>query len=400
MTVTASPTLSRTPREGLRRARGWLVLAAILVVGSVIALAVQLSLATSSNDPMGASNPAPQGGQALARVLAQHGVDVRTAGSLTEARQAASDRAETTVLLFDPEGILDASQLRSVVALGSELVAVDPRFTQLSTIAPGISLAGTPSTTHSSRADCAVRAAGDAGSVARVTAAYRAAEGAVGCFPVGDAYALAQTSTDGTTVSAIGSRLLDNDGIGAAGNAALGIGLLGAHRTLVWYLPSAADATASGSSGLAGITPGWLTPAILLLIVVTVAAAVWRGRRFGPLVIEPLPVLVRSTETLEGRARLYRTASARTHALDTLRVGALRRITGLCGLPPHAPADQVASAAADLTAWAATEVRAVLLDDEPSTDAAAIASAQRLTDLERDVRAAVAGEPPATGRAR
>jgi hypothetical protein len=59
------------------------VLVAILLVGSGAA-AIQLSLASTSADPMGASNPAPQGGQALARVLAEHGVDLRTASSLAD----------------------------------------------------------------------------------------------------------------------------------------------------------------------------------------------------------------------------------------------------------------------------------------------------------------------------
>lgn len=391
MTQVTAPALSRTPRQGLRRARGWLVLLAILLVGSGIAVAIQLSLATTSNDPMGASNPGQQGGQALARVLSQHGVEVRTAGTLAQARQEASGRSTTTVLLSDPNGILDAAQLRSVRALGSALVTVDPRFTQLEAIAPGVGLAGRPAAARSSQPACSVPAARLAGTVAGVTNAFRATGDADGCFAVGDAYALAQVRGHGATVTVVGSQLLDNGGIDKAGNAALAIGLLGEHSTLVWYLPSDADAAASGPGSLADITPGWLTPAILLLIAVVVAAAVWSGRRFGPLVVESLPVVVRSTETLEGRARLYRTASARVHALDALRVGALRRMAALCGLPPHASVDQAAAAVTGLTGWQAADAHAVLIDDEPQTDAAVLACADRLAELERDVRAAVRG---------
>ena len=146
---TTTPALSRTPRQSLKRARGWIVLVVILVLGSGIAAAIQLSLASTSLDPMGASNPGQQGGQALARVLAAHGVDVRTAHSLQEARQAASSPAETTVLLSDPNGILDAAQLRTVLALGSEVVAIDPGFPELSTIAPGVAPAGSPTVSAS-----------------------------------------------------------------------------------------------------------------------------------------------------------------------------------------------------------------------------------------------------------
>ncbi len=41
-----------------------------------------------------------------------------------------------------------------------------------------------------------------------------------------------------------------------------------------------------------------------------IAAAFWRGRRFGPLVVENLPVTVRASETMLGRARLYEKSRA------------------------------------------------------------------------------------------
>jgi hypothetical protein len=388
MTVQAPAVLSRTPRQSLRRARGWIVLVVILLVGSGIAAAIQLSLASTSADPMGASNPGQQGGQALARVLAQHGVHVRTASSLDEAWQAASTREDTTVLLSDPNGILDAARLRSVLGIGSDLVAIGPGFTQLSALAPGVAQAGKPSGAPGS-AQCGVTAAQSAGRVAGVETMFRVTGDAVGCFRAGTAYALAQTHRAGATVSVVGTGLFDNATIGRAGNAALAIGLLGGHRTLVWYLPSAADAGATGPPTLAELTPGWLTPLVLLLIAVVVAAAVWRGRRFGPLVVENLPVVVRARETMEGRARLYRTASARVHALDALRVGSLRRLAALCGLPPNAHVDQIAAATAALTGRPAQDVRDVLLDARPQTNAAALALASRLAGLEDEVRDAV-----------
>jgi hypothetical protein len=369
------------------------VLVAILLVGSGVAAAIQLSLASTSADPMGASNPAPQGGQALARVLAEHGVDVRKASSLVDARRAAADRDDTTVLLSDPKGILDARQLGSVLSLGSDVVAVDPGFVQLRAAAPTVTQAG-ERTVSSASPGCRLAAADRAGSVAGRTHTFRVAEPATGCFRASDGtFAVAQSVAAGTRVTVVGSGLLDNDGVARAGNAALAIGLLGQHRTLVWYLPSRADAAAAGAPSLAELTPAWVTPAILLLIAVVVAAGVWRGRRFGPLVVENLPVVVRAGETIEGRARLYRTASARGHALDALRVGAVQRIGVLCGLPPRADVDQVAASAAALTGRAVKDVRDVLLDGVPLTDASAVAFAARLAELEDAVRSAVRRAP-------
>src|SRR6185437_13530415 len=106
-----------------------------------------------------------------------------------EARQAASSPAETTVLLSDPNGILDAAQLRTVLALGSEVVAIDPGFPELSTIAPGVAPAGSPTVSASKTPRCTdVPAAQNAGSVAGVRSAYRVTRSGTGCFPVGTAY--------------------------------------------------------------------------------------------------------------------------------------------------------------------------------------------------------------------
>ena len=370
------------------------MLVAVLVVGVAIALAVQLSLATSSTDPMGANNPGQQGGQALARVLQRHGVEVRTASTLQQARRAASIPDDTTVMLSDPNGLLDAAQLESVLRLGSDVVAVGPGFQTLSAIAPEIHQAGRATATTSDRPSCSLVVAQDAGRLSGVRQAYRTSGDATPCFRVGSAFALAQTINAGHSVTVVGSQLFDNANIGLAGNAALAVGLLGGDSTLVWYLPSQADVQASGPPTLAEITPGWLTPAILLLIAVVVAAAVWSGRRFGPLVVEDLPVVVRAGETMQGRARLYRRAAARTHALDALRLGALHRIGALCGLPPSAHVDQIVAAAAALTERPVHQVHNLLLDETPATDAALRASASALRDLEDDVRRAVAGERP------
>ncbi|GAB3385284.1 DUF4350 domain-containing protein [Humibacter soli] len=395
MTTTAPPVpLTSTPRQSLRRARGWLVLVAVLVVGAAITLAVQLSLATSSSDPMGANNPAPQGGQALARVLAQHGVEVKTASTLKEAERTTSARDDTAVLLSDPNGLLDTDQLQEVLAQGSDVVVIGPNFTALSAMAPDIHEAGKATVSSSQRPSCTLVVAQNAGRISGVRDAYRATGNATPCFRVGSAYAMAQTINDDDSVTVVGSQLFDNEHIGQAGNAALAIGLLGGDRTLVWYLPTEADVQASGPPTLAQITPQWLTPAILLLIAVVVAAAVWSGRRFGPLVIEDLPVVVHAGETMQGRARLYRRAKARTHALDALRIGTLQRVGALCGLPAAAHVDQIVTAAAALTGRPVQEVRDLLLDAMPGTDAELVAASRGLHDLENDVRRAVAGARP------
>ena len=112
------------------------------------------------------------------------------------------------------------------------------------------------------------------------------------------------------------------------------------------------------------LTPPWVTPLILLVVLFGLAAAIWRGRRLGALVAERLPVVVRANETMEGRARLYERAGSREHALDSLRIGALARLAKLCGLPRRATLDDVIDAVAALTGAGVTVVGPAGGEDE------------------------------------
>ena len=66
--------------------------------------------------------------------------------------------------------------------------------------------------------------------------------------------------------------------------------------------------------------------------------ALWKGRRIGPLVAERLPVVVRASETVEGRGRLYRSRRARDRAADALRTATLQRLLPRLGLGANAAA--------------------------------------------------------------
>jgi hypothetical protein len=184
-----------------------------------------------------------------------------------------------------------------------------------------------------------------------------------------------------------------NETVDESGNAALAIGLLGTSDELVWYLPGPADADAATAPTLDELMPGWVSPVLVLALLVVVAAGVQRGRRFGPLVVEDLPVHVPAGETGEGRARLYARSSARVRALDQLRIGTIRRLQGLLRLPRSSHVDLVVTGVADATGRDAASVRRVLVDDVPEGDRALVALARELDALERGVRAALRPDP-------
>jgi len=402
--VDVAAAVSPTVRQTARRAVPWIVLAVIAVLIALFGILLTGGR-TGAGTPLDAANPAPAGTKAVAEVLRDQGVDVRPVTTLEAARNAAADDA--TVLVYDPEHNLDAAGYRKLAGDGRTLVVVEPGFTTLKAIAPGVSAAGEPRGPVSS--GCGVPAARRAERIdPRSTAnteqvalpgTFRVTGDGVACFTDGNGRAsLVRTTFDDSTLYLLGSAaVLTNEGVDRLGNAALALNLLGSHRTLVWYLPSLDDRPVTGPPDIAALTPGWVTPVMLLLVVVFVAAAVWRGRRFGPLVVENLPVVVRAGETREGRARLYQRSSARLRAADALRVGTIGRLAAIAGLPSAADTQEVADAVAALTRMDRLRVRDVLVDRIPATDRDLLALSDDLTALERAAAAAVAPDyaPPA-----
>jgi hypothetical protein len=135
-----------------------------------------------------------------------------------------------------------------------------------------------------------------------------------------------------------------------------------------------------------------VSPVIVLLLVAGLAAGIWRGRRFGPLVTERLPVTVRASETTEGRARLYAHSRDAVHAADQLRIGALQRLARLLGLGAGASAQEIADAAAARTGIDRGAARRTLIDDVPSTDGELVDLSMRLRAIEDAVHSRVRPE--------
>ncbi len=83
-------------------------------------------------------------------------------------------------------------------------------------------------------------------------------------------------------------------------NAALALRLLGQHERLLWYVADSTDLGSGEGLSLSRLLPPWLGPSAILLVVGVLALMLLRGRRLGPLVTEPLPVVVRAVESTTG----------------------------------------------------------------------------------------------------
>ncbi|MDR3035376.1 MAG: DUF4350 domain-containing protein, partial [Kitasatospora sp.] len=338
-----STSASPTARQVRPRALGVLTAVALLLIGA-FAIAVLRSGAQHGRlDPRSAD---AHGSRAVATLLADRGVSTRVVTTLDQARTAVGP--DTTRLIATPDLLPDRQQTLMQEATrnsGGRTILIAPRAS-VGTLAPGVS--ADPAASFDSLLDpgCdlpAARRAGaaDTGGVRYLTRGAHADT----CYPSDGRptlVRLAAASGGGDTVVLGAPDILYNNRLDKQGNASLALQLLGSHSHLVWYLPSLSDAPAADSdrrSFFELLPSGWLWGTLQLFIAAALAA-LWRGRRLGPLVPAKLPVVIRASETVEGRARLYRKAGARDRAAAALRSTTHTRLAPLVGIPAaqaHAP---------------------------------------------------------------
>ncbi|MFE5039006.1 DUF4350 domain-containing protein [Streptomyces sp. NPDC056683] len=394
-TGVAFPATSTAPttRQVWTRTRG-IVLALVLVLAGAVAIAVIRSDTRHGDlDPRSADQ---YGSRAVAELLADRGVDTRVVTTLAEARTAAGP--DTTLLVAVPDLLTPHQQSllqRSTARSGGRTVLVAAGSTSVERLAPGVTADPANSVRSTLDPHCTLAAARRAGSADTGGIRYTTTHlDANTCYPsqrLATLLRVPAASGNGDTVVLGAPDILLNDRLDKQGNASLALQLLGSRPHLVWYLPSLSDATATGAGdqkSLFDLLPsGWLWGTLQLFIAAALAAF-WRARRLGPLVPEKLPVAIRASETVEGRARLYRKASARDRAAAALRSTARTRLAPLVGVPvsqAHAPEALLPALSAHLHGDGQA-LQSVLFGPPPGDDAALINLTDQLDALEREVR--------------
>jgi len=386
--ATGSTPGARTTQGWLRRHRG--VSAAGVVVAAALALVVGAQLAPKGDTgPLSVHNAGPNGAKALGQILGRHGVSVHSPDRFESALQDLRNGSAPTLLLYDRNGILDAQQLTRLKEAAERVVVVSPRLETLTALGSGIRQAGVvPDTFQVLDPACSHPDAQAAGEVTGQVSGQGAFvyDGGMSCYRAAGTAGMLAVSGDGRLAVLGSTAVLGNEKLDELGNAALATRLLGSSPDLVWYLPSVADAAVSGAGEtLDDLAPDWARFLGPWLVLVAAAAVVWRGRRHGPLVFEPLPVVVKAVETAEGRARLYQDYRAIDQARDNLRAGLLVRLSGKLRMGPAATAEEIVSAAARLLGGDAADIRA-LINERPTSEARLVAWSQALDKLEKEVK--------------
>ena len=373
------------------RGRPWFI--ALIALAVIAALGAAIARGYYRDGPLEPDAPTGQGAKAVVQVLGDHGVEVTTQRHTEDAADALAQGR--TVLVTAPSS-LTATQITALAdaleAGSGRLVLVQPDFVTLSYLTPLISPSGAV------RSETALEAEAECGdtahqarrlqlpdpeeSLAGAATLYRTSAEADGCFSTPEGSLVAQHDR----LLVLGSPdLLTNDGVAGADNSALALNALGATGELTWYVPSATDPMSSGSQSLASHLPPWTGPLALWLIVVALAGLLVAGRRFGPVVVEPLPVTVRPQELVLGRARLLQQTHQREAAAGALRAAACSRLADHLGLRRESRLDALIAALEPHVGATASQLRTLLGPGPVTTDQDLLQLAQDLDRLEKEI---------------
>jgi hypothetical protein len=367
-------------RPWWRKARLWLTLALVIAVGGVLVG----TLSQQPGRPLDPASARPEGSKALVRLLARYGAPVHATSSVANALTGAS----SAILVVAPDEYSD-DQLRRLASGSARLTLVEPGTRAVAAVLAGAEPAGQAPSASARCQDPGALAASPVSFPSGTRVYLSGGSGATSCFAGG----LLATPR----VAVLGSAsLLRNDRLADPGVAALDVNTITDSRRLasvVWLTPGT-DAAGSGSASLWQLFPSGAYRVFWWLLVVGVLVAVWRARRLGAVVAEPLPVVVRAAELVEGHGRLYARAGARDRAAASLRGAAINRLGRRLGLPRGASPQQVAVAVAPLAGGSAADVAALLAGPPPADDAALGRLARELDTLE----AALAGRTEGAGR--
>ncbi|OBF89829.1 hypothetical protein A5790_18095 [Mycobacterium sp. 852002-51152_SCH6134967] len=379
--MTTDTAVEPTLRTRWRGAR-WIVLGLTVIVAFAV-----LSAYLTAPRPGGWMDPnstGPDGARALMTLLAENGVDVVEAPDVAAVEAAA--RPDTLLVVVQTYHLVDEGVLQRLAALPGDRLLVQPNSRTREALAPEVTLSGATTFGGGERPDCDLREATRAGAVQfSVSDAYEAADEDIDLTRCYEG-ALVRYTADGRDITLVGDTgFMTNRGLPKAGNAALAMNLTGTNPRMIWYAPQFTEGESDGAASLFDLAPehvGWI---LWQLVAVVVLLALWKGRRIGPLVAERLPVVVRASETVEGRGRLYRSRRARDSAADALRTAALQRMQPRLGLGVNPDPAAVVQAVAAHSGVHPQAVAHTLFGPPPRGDDELVNLARELDNIERQV---------------
>ena len=386
-----SSVMSRAVPKASPRVRN-LIIAIVATLGAfVLLIIVTTQLPPSPRETANSTeNVHRDGAKAVAQVLRANGVAVTEATELDATISAARANTTLAIILSDPLSQAAIDRINAVPADVVVIATMSASFssTTVSSLTEAEVMVTWASPGTAAQANCADPDARAAEIAVRGSLELVVSKGATGCFgSLGSLYADLRTDVHRVTVLA-GDQFIRNDSVTREGHAALALRVLGRHSALTWYLPgedafpSADDPDLDTGSVIWKMFPGWAGPVLAILLAAGAAAAFWRGRRFGKLVPEALPVAVPASEAAAGLGRLYRQSHACGHAGAALRAATAARLASRFGLSASSQPDVVVSRLSDALHVPPDLVHRLVYGPPPATDADLLVLAVNLRRLE------------------
>lgn len=395
-TASLSTASTASIRLRIRRNRGLIAIGLIFVIMAGGAVLLRDKGEGGELNPL---NFQPIGARAIATVLAEQGVTVTPTKSLAATIESLDESA--AVLITRPDLVSSAMVRQLLQNEPSRVILVEatPANPLLARLAAGVEVAdaGVGRASDDPRIPgCDDPLAQRAGTIRAPGLIYDARRWVgpgpsqtTACYstPASATWVDLPASGQRPAITLLGSgSLLTNEHVAEAGNAAFALGLLGRQAHLVWWNPSPADpALSADAKPIADLVPPWAILLVVQAFVAVLFLAAWRIRRLGAVVVEPLPVVVRASETAEGRGRLLHRAQAHDIAAAQLRARCVRLLAARTGVPE---ADQTAltAAVAGRTGTPTDQVRDWLFGPVPSDDTALVELHDGLRTLEEAMR--------------
>lgn len=366
----------------MSRERWWRRHLAALLIAATLAVVALMAVLTTipgpADQPLDPASTSLTGGAALASVLEDHGVDIHVVRSSAELQKTPVDRFTTVVVTSSDALGPETTRHVAYVARSGLLVVVGP--TPLVAEELEVPLTGQSAGQRAGNCDL-----GRFDKLEMSTVSGAEFDTTWNCFAEEGGGWLGYESDH---LALLGpGEILSNGEILAADNAAIALTLLGNNPDLVWYIPDPADSPGSVSATMRDVVPRWLWPALLMVSLAVLGTMIWRGRRMGPVLQEPLPVSVKAIETTVSRGRIYRRAGDRFHAARGLRSATKDRLLSALHLPPGIDDSALFAQLSAISGQSPEEIARVLSPQgrRPLSDRELITLAQDLAALEEGI---------------
>ena len=381
------------PPESVRSRAGrgmWWIVGLGLIV--ILAVSVAVTSKQPDYDPLSVDNLTDTGSHAVAQILRDQGVEVTQFKTL--ARVVVTDPSTTTLVIAGGQNLTDA-QITSVLAFKGDVLFIGASDALAPAVDPNLAVTYDflPETVDAACADP------DATAAQRMRVEFTGLQ-RVGntdsalCFANrSDVYGMAVvTSPSGTRTIVTNPAVYQNSALLTDGNAALSLRTAGHHQHVAWYVGSYFDSTLlSDSNGPtdveinADFMPPGVGTALYALALAALVGALWKGRRFGPLAVEPLPVVVRASEATRGRARLYRRGRSYGRATAALRAASAKRMGSRLGVPRTTAREGMVDAVQRATGVSSQDIARILYGPPPTSEAEMMDVVDQLDELEGKV---------------